>query len=338
MPAFNYLRRLNMPLTFPDLFLLLLLILPNYLWKCRAGELILDENLHFDHDAIEQQSFDHADHRSRVRRSSATSNQSNEDELCPECVIKREVLDHLPPSIYPPRDKSGGPMRLSTKIVVKELMDMSVKTETLTVMAWIRMYWINLDIRWDVKRLKVKEIRVNPSQVWVPDMVISNSLSSFEIMGSSTLPLIVGFTGFTYYSVPVIIKTKCQATVTYFPFDEQLCEINFLSWTYHSKMVNLTLSSFTTNLEGHIGNIEWTITNITSQIVYEHDVTNHPLYIGEVIRYPYIKYRIHLSRKPDFYVNSLITPSLLLSWLGSIIFLLPSDCGEKLGFSVTLFL
>ncbi|XP_063718891.1 neuronal acetylcholine receptor subunit alpha-9-II-like [Symsagittifera roscoffensis] len=169
-------------------------------------------------------------------------------------------------------------------------------------------------------------------------MVVVNSLSSFEFMGSSNLPLIVGYTGFTYYSVPVIMKTKCQATVTYFPFDEQLCEIRFLSWTYHSRMVNVTLASYTNGLEGHIGNIEWKITNITSSIVNEHDVSNHPLYEGETIRYPYIRYRIHLSRKPDFYVNSLITPSLLLSWLGSIIFLLPSDCGEKLGFSVTLFL
>ena len=29
---------------------------------------------------------------------------------------------------------------------------------------------------------------------------------------------------------------------------------------------------------------------------------------------------------------------MLLSWLGSVIFLLPSECGEKLGFSITLFL
>ena len=101
----------------------------------------------------------------RRRRRGQDLSQEEEDLKCPECVIKREVLDKLPPSIYPPRDKSGGPMKLSTKIVVKELMDMSVKTETLTVMAWIRMYWYNLEVRWNQTRLNVREIRVNPNQV-----------------------------------------------------------------------------------------------------------------------------------------------------------------------------
>ena len=91
-------------------------------------------------------------------------------------------------------------------------------------------------------------------------------------------------------------------------------------------------------MEDRVGNIEWLISDVTSEKKYESDVVNHPLYADEVIKYPYLEYTIALKRKPDFYVNSLVIPSLLLSWLGSVIFLLPSECGEKLGFSITLFL
>ena len=91
-------------------------------------------------------------------------------------------------------------------------------------------------------------------------------------------------------------------------------------------------------MEGHVGNIEWSIVRVKGYLLFEPPITNHPLYANESINYTYIEYRMALKRKPDFYVNTLVVPSLLLSWLGAVIFLLPSECGEKLSFSITLFL
>ena len=65
-------------------------------------------------------------------------------------------------------------------------------------------------------------------------------------------------------------------------------------------------------METRVGNIEWLISNVTCVKSYEANVTNHPLYPNDVIRYPFIEYEIALKRKPDFYVNSLVIPSLLL--------------------------
>ena len=169
--------------------------------------------------------------------------------------------------------------------------------------------------------------------------MISNSLSDFEIFDSgSNLPLIVGFDGFRFWSVPVIINTKCTADVTFFPFDLQFCKIKLNSWTYHEKIMKLQLSGFETGMEDHVGNIEWSIVHVKGYLLNEPEITNHPLYINDSIIYSYIEYRMALRRKPDFYVNTLVVPSLLLSWLGTVIFMLPSECGEKLSFSITLFL
>ncbi len=192
---------------------------------------------------------------------------------------------------------------------------------------------------WDPAKFRIHEVRLVPRQIWVPDMMISNSLSNFEIYNSgSNLPVIVGFDGFRYWSIPVIINTKCTADVTFFPFDMQFCKIKLNSWTYHEKILKLQISDFATGMEGHVGNIEWTIVRVKGYLLYEPPITNHPLYTNESINYTYIEYRMALARKPDFYVNTLVVPSLLLSWLGAVIFLLPSECGEKLSFSITLFL
>ncbi|XP_075265549.1 neuronal acetylcholine receptor subunit beta-2-like [Convolutriloba macropyga] len=257
---------------------------------------------------------------------------------CPECLIEHKLLPRLS-RLYPPRGVDGGPLEVSCKIVIKELMEMSVKAETLQIMAWIRLIWYDYSAAWDPDIFDIHEVRLVPKQIWVPDMMISNSLSNFEIYRSdSNLPVIVGFDGFRYWSVPVIINTKCTADVTFFPFDMQFCKIKLNSWTYHEKILKLKISEFETGMEGHVGNIEWTIVHVKGYLLFEPPITNHPLYVNESIEYTYIEYRMALKRKPDFYVNTLVVPSLLLSWLGAVIFLLPSECGEKLSFSITLFL
>ncbi|XP_075263521.1 neuronal acetylcholine receptor subunit beta-3-like, partial [Convolutriloba macropyga] len=244
--------------------------------------------------------------------------------------------------LFPPRDSRNESLSVSVnaKIVVKELMEMSVKEETLKILAWIRMFWFDPRIQWDPAEYGgIKEVRRMAVDMWVPDMMITNSLENFEVnRQDATFPCIVGHNGLVYWSVPMILHTKCQADVTYFPFDQQNCKIKLNSWTYHEALMRLEKSDFNTGMESRVGNIEWVIDDVTSEKDYESDIYNHPLYPKERIRYPYIEYSIQLKRKPDFYVNSLVIPSLLLSWLGSVIFLLPSECGEKLGFSITLFL
>ena len=64
---------------------------------------------------------------------------------CPECIIERQLLPSLS-RLYPPRGPRGGPLAVNCKIVIKELMEMSVKAETLQVMAWARFIWLVVNL------------------------------------------------------------------------------------------------------------------------------------------------------------------------------------------------
>ena len=259
-------------------------------------------------------------------------------ELCPECYLEHHLFQNKS-KLHPPRGPNGKVLDLSCSIVVKELMDMSVKDEVLHVMAWIRLIWWDVHTQWDPDIFGVREIRLPPRDLWVPDMTLGNSITTFEIYEEDTnLPIIIGFDGFRYWSIPSIIKTKCKANVVYFPFDFQVCRIHMGSWTYHNKMLNVKLSKFQTGLEGYVGNIEWEIIHVQARANQKPPLTNHPLYPNDTIYYTDIEYSLILKRKPYFYVHSLIVPSLLLAWLGAVIFLLPNECGEKLSFATTLFL
>ena len=51
--------------------------------------------------------------------------------------------------------------------------------------------------------------------------------------------VILSHNGNSVWLAPVIIKSKCQIDVKYFPFDEQSCSLKFGSWTYDGFRLNL---------------------------------------------------------------------------------------------------
>ena len=62
-----------------------------------------------------------------------------------------------------------------------------------------------------------------------------------------------------------------------------------------------------------------------------HDVQRH-------LVYPYLKFTFLFERKPEFFEKNVIVPTALICALSTIAFLLPNESGEKITFSVTVFL
>ena len=46
-------------------------------------------------------------------------------------------------------------------------------------------------------------------------------------------------TGLTTWLTPIILKSKCDMDVKYFPFDTQRCPLKFGSWTYDKHRLNI---------------------------------------------------------------------------------------------------
>ncbi len=51
---------------------------------------------------------------------------------------------------------------------------------------------------------------------------------------------------------PAIYKSSCTIDVRYFPFDEQLCEMRFGSWTFDAQQVKLKREKPMVNLEDYL--------------------------------------------------------------------------------------
>ena len=70
---------------------------------------------------------------------------------------------------------------------------------------------------------------------------------------------IIRHDGFVRWEPGGVFKTMCQIDITYYPFDEQVCELIFGAWSYHTSKMNLTSPISKINLDSYKINGEWEI-------------------------------------------------------------------------------
>ena len=132
----------------------------------------------------------------------------------------------------------------------------------------------------------------------------------------------------------------------YFPFDKHTCQIEFMQVTrygvnfskedeshYEREGIVFQNGVMNTNLQFLIDNGEWELINLK--------LDTNPRKVefkGSIITYPIYTVTFELERKPSFYVMILMLPSILVSLISVIGFLLPSESGEKVSLQLTALL
>ena len=134
------------------------------------------------------------------------------------------------------------------------------------------------------------------------------------------------YKGECYWSPNVRWTTHCHIDVKYFPYDNQACEVQFGSWMYGSKRVNLTHLYNDIDTSGYIPHEEWTLVSTKiGRMDSSVEVGNSGLFID----IPNIAFQIHIQRNPAFYLINLLGPTWILSILSLMVFWLPPESGEK---------
>ncbi|PRD20941.1 UNVERIFIED_CONTAM: Neuronal acetylcholine receptor subunit alpha-7 [Trichonephila clavipes] len=142
----------------------------------------------------------------------------------------------------------------------------------------------------------------------------------------STFPtnVVVRNNGSCTYIPPGIFKSTCKIDITWFPFDDQKCEMKFGSWTYDGFQLDLRLASEDGgDLTTYITNGEWILIGLPG-------VRNEIFYACCPEPYVDITFTIHIRRRTLYYGFNLIIPCVLISSMTLLGFTLPPDSGEKL--------
>ena len=121
-------------------------------------------------------------------------------------------------------------------------MDMRIREETLVTRLVIRQSWIDARFFWmdDCRFNSIDRLHIDIERIWRPDIAVHNNVDGTYISSSvPTFKAIVFSNGTVLHSHIGKYSTFCRVNVENFPYDEQVCSIDFHPYVYSGEDVKL---------------------------------------------------------------------------------------------------
>ncbi|CAG9796322.1 unnamed protein product [Diatraea saccharalis] len=216
------------------------------------------------------------------------------------------------------------PLEVKFGLTLQQIIDVDEKNQILTTNVWLNLEWNDYNLRWnDSEYGGVKDLRITPNKLWKPDVLMYNSADEgFD--GTYQTNVVVRNNGSCLYVPPGIFKSTCKIDITWFPFDDQHCDMKFGSWTYDGNQLDLVLKDEAGgDLSDFITNGEWYLIGMPGK-------KNTITYACCPEPYVDVTFTIMIRRRTLYYFFNLIVPCVLISSMALLGFTLPPDSGEKL--------
>lgn len=199
--------------------------------------------------------------------------------------------------------------------------------QKLTTTGWLEIHWQDDLLTWTPSSYGgLQELYVPQGNIWKPDISLQNGFSDLKELGSKFIQVNIQSDGQVTWRPFQVFSTKCSLDSTYFPFDRQTCDLVFVAWSLDRHDVFLAQYSdgidISVELQSHG---EWEI--ITSSATDEVESYETK-----------VKFTIVIQRKPLFVIMNFVLPIILLSLLDIFTFKIPADIGERLGYTITVWL
>ncbi|XP_043599765.1 neuronal acetylcholine receptor subunit alpha-7-like isoform X2 [Bombus pyrosoma] len=250
---------------------------------------------------------------------------SHEKRLLSDLLDTYNVLER-------PVGNESEPLVLSFGLTLMQIIDVDEKNQLLITNLWLKLEWNDVNMRWNTSDYGgVRDLRIPPHRLWKPDVLMYNSADEgFD--GTYPTNVVVKNNGTCLYVPPGIFKSTCKIDITWFPFDDQRCEMKFGSWTYDGFQLDLQLQDESGgDISSFITNGEWDLLGVPGK-------RNEIYYNCCPEPYIDITFVVIIRRRTLYYFFNLIVPCVLIASMAVLGFTLPPDSGEKLSLGVTILL
>ncbi|XP_063411900.1 neuronal acetylcholine receptor subunit beta-3-like [Mytilus trossulus] len=212
------------------------------------------------------------------------------------------------------------------------LNSLSISDQSMSIAGYLTMFWDDQRLDWSqdaTYNTNIPAIYSNEEYIWRPALIIENSVSDISIVSDDNVLMKVQSSGSVIWTPSGIYKTHCETDVTYYPFDTQSCDVIITTWGYTSIEIALYVAQEAVRLEYYKENGEWTYQGFSA-----FTTSNS----REGSSTPEITFTLTFKRRPVFHVLNSLIPMVLLAFLSSMVFKLPPDSGERIGYSLTVLL
>ena len=228
------------------------------------------------------------------------------------------------------------PVVVDFELKLGKLVALDIKTQTMVGNYRVLMRWFNPHLTWKETDYNGTDYINLPSNlIWTPDIMLHNSALK-ESQGTADVyktQVLVKSSGVAIWMSPVTLEASCSMNVRWFPFDKQVCTLEFGSRSYTNKKIELRF--FRKQPKGteimdekHHSSGHWQMESMMSDLYDDHfECCTDPFSV--------IKYQFVWKRLTMYWLLYLVLPCICLSFLALFVFFIPSETGERTGFGIT---
>ncbi|XP_060075114.1 neuronal acetylcholine receptor subunit alpha-3-like [Ylistrum balloti] len=217
---------------------------------------------------------------------------------------------------------------VSLDMLLVSIVDLDEIRGIITLNCGIPIAWTDYHLVWNPSDFSgITSFVFNSSNVWRPRVYITTSSNDLTDLSLDAFDLRVYSNGTVTSSPGRHVMTSCNFDMTRFPTDSQTCTMQLASWIYPANEIIFIKSRQDIDLEYYRPNGEWNIewTSVTNKT----DVRTG---------FSTIDFSIHLTRRSRYFMVSMTMPVLLLCFLNPFVFVLPASSGERISYTITVFL
>ncbi|XP_061188674.1 acetylcholine receptor subunit beta-type unc-29-like [Saccostrea echinata] len=229
--------------------------------------------------------------------------------------------------LRPGRNQSE-PTIVTMKMTLDNLVDIDEISGTVKITAKLEVSWIDDRIMWNPTHFNgIEKVLFQMGDIWVPDMYTMSSLASKPALGVEKFIVRYTHDGKALWEVSNMFWSTCDIRIVYYPVDTQSCQFIFSTSGYTSDDVQLKVLERRLVTDAYKDSSAWRL--ISAKAFVEKGTSSESdLFIGEV------KY----ERRSTIYIVTVVVPPAVMGFVHLLVFFLPDDSGERVGFSVTVLL
>ncbi|XP_060561279.1 neuronal acetylcholine receptor subunit beta-4-like [Ruditapes philippinarum] len=232
-------------------------------------------------------------------------------------------------NVMPNLNKSR-PMEVTVDMYLMSIDNINEKRQTITIKAFLESFWKDEFLTWNTEDYPgVNRVNVKNSEIWIPDLALDDTFDKHTDIGQEDGRADVKSNGVVTIWPYRIYTVACKISIKQFPFDTQDCVFDFLSWTNPSTILVLNSSYKMLDMTYFSESGEWDL--IQSNINHERRPYGND-------SWDHLKFFLKLKRKYLFHILNVVLPVVSISMLNIACFLLPSEGGERVTLSISVFL
>ncbi|XP_033752912.1 acetylcholine receptor subunit beta-like [Pecten maximus] len=239
--------------------------------------------------------------------------------------LHRHLMANYSPEFRPALNLSE-PTTVNIKFYPFSLKEFEEKTSKLSIVGVFVIEWHDFQLKWNPDEFgDLNRMLISQNTLWKPDILLMNPFEKIEPPGFDRLKILVLNDGSVSWAPPDVFEVSCAADITYYPFDQHTCLFHFSIYMYNIFEVLIKPDYYEITLDYYSPNSLWKMKFASSRVLTH---TDSQILVLKMI----------FQRRPMFQVINTILPFCFLGFLNIMVFLLPTESGERVGFSVTVLL